>query len=153
MISREEDGIWCTLKETIAAHHEIVFDALTSESGLTRWLPVAAEVDLRQGGLIVFGWDAKMRRRTTIAILDYDPGGRIVWDWYVDHSDVHAPVYWSVDPSVEEGSLVTLRQGPFKDDPESLITMATEAETWRWYLCNLRTTLEARHDMRKVKPL
>ena len=45
--------------------------ALTTSTGLTRWFSVSAEVDLRQGGLVVFGWDAKLEKRSTVAILDW----------------------------------------------------------------------------------
>jgi hypothetical protein len=31
--------------------------------------------------------------------------------------------------------------------------MAEDAESWRWYLCNMRTVLEARVDMRAERPL
>ena len=153
MITREEDGVWVTLEETIAVHHDEVFSCLTTPSGLTRWFCVSAEIDLRQGGLLVFGWDEKMTRTTTVAILEYDPGGRIVWDWYAEHGQTHAPVYWTVQPSVEEGSNVTLRQGPFKTEPDALLVMADEAQMWRWYLCNMRSAFEAKLDMRKIKPL
>jgi uncharacterized protein YndB with AHSA1/START domain len=153
MVRREEDGVWLILRETIAAHHEDVFHCLTTADGLTRWFPVAAEVDLRQGGRIVLSWDPKFTRTTTVAILDYDPGGKIVWDWYASSDDTHAPVYWSVEPSTEEGARVTMRQGPFREDHDALIALAEEAESWRWQLCNLRTVLEAKHDMRRVRPL
>lgn len=153
MISRESDGIWLILKETIALHHEEVFACLTTSGGLMRWFAVAAEIELRVGGLITLGWDRKFSKRSTVAILDYDPGGTIVWDWYASWQDTHAPVYWSVSPSVEQGSRVILRQGPFEEDIESLLSLAEEAESWRWYLCNLRSVLEAKHDMRSVRPL
>ncbi|HVP74275.1 MAG TPA: SRPBCC domain-containing protein [Phycisphaerales bacterium] len=154
MISREEDGVWIVLREVIALHHEEVFACLTTADGLTRWFPVAAEIDtLAPGGVIRLYWDEKRTKSTTIAILNYDAGGMIVWDWYAQSSDTHAPVYWVVSPSVEQGSKVVLRQGPFKDDADSLIAMADEAESWRWQLCNLRSVLEAKHDMRKVRPL
>ncbi len=153
MIKREDDGLWIVLKESIASHHENVFTCLTTSGGLTRWFPVKAQVDLRPGGTIVLGWDSKGKRKTTVAILDYNPGGKITWDWYAGADDRHAPVYWSVEPDVEEGSIVTLRQGPFADDTESLIAMAESATTWQWQLCNLRSNLEAQHDMRAVRPL
>jgi uncharacterized protein YndB with AHSA1/START domain len=153
MIKREDDGIWVILRETIACHHDEVFHCLTTSDGLKRWFPVAAEVDLRPGGQIVLGWDADFLRTTTVAILDYDPGGRVVWDWQAAHEDTHAPVYWAVLPSVEDGAKVTLRQGPFRPDVESLIAMAEEAESWRWHLCNLRSVLESKHDMRRLRPL
>jgi uncharacterized protein YndB with AHSA1/START domain len=153
MIAREDDGIWIILKETIAVHHEDVFACLTTADGLCRWFPVAATIDLRQGGEIVFGWDRDLTKKSTLAILDYDPGGRIVWDWYASYQDTHAPVYWDVQPEREQGSRVIMRQGPFKEDVDSLMAMAEEAESWRWHLCNLRSVLEARHDMRAVRPL
>lgn len=153
MIRDETDGLWIEHTETVGAHHELVFALLTTADGLTRWFPVAAEVDARPGGLMVLGWDEKMKRKTTVAILDYDAGGRVVWDWQASHQEIHAPLYWAVDPEVESGSIVTLRQGPFRDDRESLIAMAEEAQYWSWYLCNLRGIVEAKHDMRKIRPL
>lgn len=153
MIRRDEDGIWVTLRETIAMHHDEVFACLTTPEGLSRWFPVAAEIDLRQGGEIVFCWDLDCTKTSTIAILDYDAGGKIVWDWYADYNDVHAPVYWTVQPSVEQGAKISMRQGPFKQDVESMIAMAEEAESWRWQLCNLRSVLEVKHDMRAIRPL
>lgn len=154
MIHREEDGIWIVLREVIAVHHEEVFACLTTVDGLARWFPLAAEISsLEAGGTIKMCWDSECERSSTVAILEYDAGGRIVWDWYADFSDTHAPVYWKIEPDVERGSKVELRQGPFKDDAESLIAMGNEAESWRWQLCNLRSVLEAKHDMRKVRPL
>ena len=153
MIKREEDGVWVILRETIACHHDELFSCLTTAEGLSRWFPVAAKVDLQVGGEMVFGWDKDFTRTTTVAILAYDAGGRIVWDWQVAHHDWHAPVYWAIEPVVEEGSRITLRQGPFREDVESLLSMAGEAESWRWQLCNLRSVLEVALDMRRVKPL
>lgn len=153
MVREEEDGLWLVLEETIAFHPEEVFALLTTSGGLTRWFPVAARIDCRTGGEIVLGWDEKFSRRTTVAILEFDEGGRITWDWQPSTGDMHAPVYWSVEPVTEEGARVTLRQGPFRDQREALIALADEASTWRWHLCNMRSVMEARLDMRKVRPL
>jgi uncharacterized protein YndB with AHSA1/START domain len=153
MIRKEDDGIWVTLREVVAMHHDEVFACLTTAEGLSRWFPVDAEIDLQQGGEIVFFWDLQRTKKSTVAILDYDPEGKIVWDWYADYNDMHAPVYWTITPSVEKGSRIELRQGPFMEDIESLLAMAEEAESWRWQLCNLRSVLEVKHDMRAVRPL
>ena len=152
MIKDEEDGLWIDLNEAIAAPAEKVFHCVTTSHGLTMWLPVAAEVDLRPGGTVTLGWDAAMDRRTTIAILDYDAGGTITWDWVVG-ADLHAPLYWTVEPHVEEGAHVNLRQGPWAREPESMLLMAEEHANWRWQLCNLRAVLEVKFDMRRVRPL
>ena len=153
MIRREDDGYWIELKEIVGVHHEDVFAGLTTEAGLMRWFSVAAKVDLRAGGLLVLGWDAKFEHKSTVAILDHNPGGTVVWDWHAAHQDTHAPVYWTVEPAVEEGSIVRLRQGPFKADEDSLVAMADEASSWQRRLCNLRSTLEAGYDMRSVRPI
>lgn len=153
MIKREDDGFWLVLEESIASHHEEVFACFTTEAGLTRWYPVAAEIDLRKGGEIVLGWNADFTRTLTVKILSYDPGGKITWEWFANRGDLRIPVEFTVEPRVEEGSIVKLRQGPFPEDTESLIALAEEATSWRWQLCNLRSTLEAKHDMRKVRPL
>ena len=153
MIKREDDGLWIVLEERIAMHHEEVFACLTTAAGLVRWFPLAAEIEARAGGTLVLGWDPKFKHKTTVAVLDFDPAGRITWDWYASAQDRHAPVYWTVKPDVEKGSVVEMRQGPFFNDEDSLIALADEAVSWRWRLCNLRTTMEARHDMRTVRPL
>ena len=153
MIREEEDGHWVVLQETIACHHDEVFTCLTTADGLSRWFPVAAKIQLREGGQIVLSWDSDFTRTTTVAILEYDAGGTIVWDWQAAHSELHAPVYWSVQPDPQQGTALELRQGPFKTDVESLLALAEEAASWQWQLCNLRCVLEAKHDMRAVKPL
>lgn len=153
MIKREDDGLWIVIRETISSHHEDVFACLTTPEGLSRWFPLDARVDLRAGGQIVLGWDKDFRRTTTVAILDYDTGGRVVWDWQAAHLDIHAPVYWDIKPSLEKGAVLTMRQGPFRENTESLIAMAEEAQDWQWQVCNLRGVLEVKHDMRLVRPL
>ena len=153
MIRREEDGVWLVLEETIAAHHEEVFGCFTTESGLVRWFPVAAEVDLRKGGRILLCWDENCTRTLTVDILEYDAGGSMVWDWYTNRGDLRVPIEWTVTPMVEHGAKVSMRQGPFPLQTDSLIALAEEATSWRWQLCNLRSTLEVKHDMRKVRPL
>lgn len=156
MIVREEDGASVVLEERVQIHHEEVFACLTTAEGLTRWMCLAAEVDLRLGGTIVFGWDEKMTRTSTLAILEYAADGRITWDWYAGPEDRHAPIAWTVDADTtpgEEATVVRMTQGPFEMTIDGLIRMAEEVEAWRWRLCNLRTVLEAKHDMRRHRPL
>ncbi|MEZ6234251.1 MAG: SRPBCC domain-containing protein [Phycisphaerales bacterium] len=146
--------LWIVHEQPIALHHEEVFGCFTTAGGLCRWLAVDAQVEARAGGLIVLAWDRGWKSTTTIAILEIDPGGRVTWDWQAASSDRHAPLYWEVEPSVEQGCVVRLRQGPFPAaDAEALRLMAEEAQYWTWHLCNLRGVLEAKHDMRAVRPL
>jgi uncharacterized protein YndB with AHSA1/START domain len=153
VVRKENNGIWITLKETIAAHHEDVFACLTTADGLTRWLTLAAEVDLRKGGTMKLGWDSKFRRSFEVPILDYDPGGKVTWGWPVGLDDDAVPIEWVVTPESEEGARVIHRHGPFLDNSDMILVAANDAESWRWYMCNLRTVLEAKVDMRKERPL
>lgn len=155
MVRRETDGVWITLKETIAAPMDEVLACLTTPEGITRWLAVDARIDLRSGGTMTLAWDRDFNRTLTIGIREYDPeAGRIVWEWYPDPlSDDSVPVSITVSPDVEHGSRLILREGPFAEDADTLIAMADAAESWRWYLCNLRSVLETKHDMRSVRPL
>ncbi len=153
MVIRDDKGVWTILRETIAAHPEEIFAALTSEAGLIRWFPVAAKVDLRAGGSVVLGWDRKFKRTLTIGIEEFDAGGHVTWHWPSRVDDKFVRIEWTVHPSVEAGSEVVLRMGPVGPDSESLMAMAEDGESWRWYMCNLRTVFEASVDMRTVRPL
>jgi uncharacterized protein YndB with AHSA1/START domain len=154
MVRREDNGIWVTLKETIGAPAEEVFACFSTSEGLTRWLSVGAELEARPGGALTLAWDRDFAKTLTVQVRDFDPEGRISFDWFPDPlSDESVPVSVTVTPDVERGSRVILRQGPFREDADSMISMADGAESWRWYLCNLRSVLESRHDMRAVRPL
>ena len=126
MIKREDDGVWIVIQETIACHHDELFACLTTPEGLSRWFPAAARVDLRTGGQVVLSWDKDFTRTTTVAILGYNPEGRVTWDWQVAHNDTHAPIYWHVQPSLDEGCVLERRQGPFHEDVEALLATAKE---------------------------
>ena len=154
MVRREANGIWVTLKETIAAPAEEVFACFSTPEGLTRWLSVGAELEARPGGVMTLAWDRDFERTLTVQVREFDPEGRITFDWFPDPlSEECVPVQVTVTGDVEHGAKVILRQGPFKEEVETLIAMADGAESWRWYLCNLRSVLETRHDMRAVRPL
>ena len=101
----------------------------------------------------MLGWDRKFKRTLTIGIEEYDAGGHITWKWPSRVDEAVVRIEWTVQPSVENGSEVILRMGPVKPEPDALMAMAEDAESWRWYLCNLRTVFEARNDMRTVRPL
>jgi uncharacterized protein YndB with AHSA1/START domain len=159
MVRREQNGVWVTLKETIAASPEEVFACFSTSEGLTRWLAVGAQLEAEPGGTMTLAWDREFGRTLTVRIREFEPAsgtahGRITFDWFPDPmSDESVPVEVTVSNDMANGSRVILRQGPFREDADSLIAMADGAESWRWYLCNLRSVLETRHDMRAVRPL
>jgi hypothetical protein len=161
MVGREDDGVWITQKEEIHASPEEVASCIASASGICRWLSVAAEYPQEPDGTLELSWDREWIRTTEVKVLDYecdearDGRARVKWDWYpsaLDDSSV--PIEIAVSPLRDRGGArVIIRHGPFRDDPETLLTVADSAESWRWYLCNLRSVLETKHDMRAVRPL
>ena len=157
MVKREADGVWLTLKETIAAPAEEVFACFATAEGLTRWLAVGAEVSLPEGrrrGSITLAWDREFTHTVTVAIREFEPPVRIGFEWYPDPLDeASVPVSVTVTAEVSGGTRLILREGPFREDVDSMVALADAAESWRWYLCNLRCVLETRHDLRAVRPL
>ena len=165
MVGREEDGVWVTLKETVHAPPAEVASCITSAGGFCRWLAVDCEFDPAEASRIAISWDREWNHSTEVKVLAFDADrvlhghARIQFEWYPSAlEDTATPIELAVTPVAmrgdgTSGARVILRQGPFADNPDSLIFMADSAESWRWYLCNLRSVLEQKHDMRAVRPL
>jgi hypothetical protein len=165
MVGREEDGVWITLKEEIHASPEEVASCIANANGLCRWLAVGAEYPEEAGGTLELAWDREWNRTTEVKVLDHDceelaeGRARVKWEWFPSPlDDTPVPIEIAVSPPLSRrgdtgGARVIVRHGPFRDNPETLLTVADSAESWRWYLCNLRSVLETKHDMRAVRPL
>ncbi len=172
MVEREADGIWITLKEEIHAAPAEVAAAVATASGLCRWLAVAADYPTDVGATLSISWDRAWTRSTDVKVLAYecdrlDDGNiRVKWEWFPTPLHEHStPVEITVSPlpltgraegGVAGGARVILRHGPFVStdgDIEAILPVADSAESWRWYLCNLRSVLEAKLDMRSIRPL
>lgn len=170
MVTREADGVWITLKEEIHAAPAEVASCIASASGICRWLAVAAEYPTEIGATLSISWDREWSHTTDVTVLEYlcdrvlDGHALVRWDWYpspIDETSV--PVEISVSPLTHHGralagdpsgARVIVRHGPFRITAgDALLTVADSAESWRWYLCNLRSVLEAKHDMRAIRPL
>jgi hypothetical protein len=173
MVGREEDGVWVTLKETIHASPADVASCIATASGFCRWLAVACELVVdesrNRAGVpsttLSISWDRSWDHSTDLKVLEHDTDhaldgrARIRFEWYPNPlDDAPTPVELTVTPLAEQGdgtagARVILRHGPFAHDPDALVFMADSAESWRWYLCNLRSVLETKHDMRAIRPL
>lgn len=166
MVGREDDGVWVTLKETVHAPPAEVASCITSAAGFCRWLAVACELESSDHATLEISWDREWNHTTEVKVLAFDAEralhghARIKFEWFPSAlADSATPVELTVTPVAARGdgtsgARVILRHGPFAaDDAESLIFMADSAESWRWYLCNLRSVLEQKHDMRAVRPL
>lgn len=165
MVGREENGIWITLKESIHAAPAEVASCVASATGICRWLSVLAEYPPETGATLELSWDREWNRSTDVKVLAYecdrlnDGYARVKWEWFPSPLDeTPVPVEITVTPLADRGgesggARVIVRHGPFPDDADTMLTVADSAESWRWYLCNLRSVLEAKHDMRAVRPL
>ncbi|MCE2882422.1 MAG: SRPBCC domain-containing protein [Planctomycetaceae bacterium] len=165
MVGREDDGVWVTLKETIHASPADVASCIANATGFCRWLAVACEFEGGAGSTLAISWDRDWQHSTELKVLDHDADlaldghARIRFEWFPNPiDDTPIPVEVTVTPLAERGdgtagARVILRHGPFPADADALIFMADSAESWRWYLCNLRSVLEQKHDMRAVRPL
>jgi len=115
--------------------------------------------------LLSIAWDRAWNHTTEALILEHDIAAvadgcaRIKFEWFPSPvDDTPVPIEIVVAPLAERGdgtagARVILRHGPFAEETDNLLFMADSAESWRWYLCNLRSVLEAKHDMRAVRPL
>ena len=165
MVGREDSGVWVTLKETIHASPAEVASCITSPAGLCRWLAVDCEFDGNAGSMLSISWDREWNHATEVKVLEFDSDhaleghARIKFEWFPSAlEDAATPIEIAVTPvgtrgDGTSGARVILRHGPFADNTDALIFMADSAESWRWYLCNLRSVLEQKHDMRAVRPL
>lgn len=165
MVGREENGVWVTLKETVHAAPAEVASCITTAAGFCRWLAVDCEFDETEGGTLSISWDREWNHTNEVKVLAFDADraidgrARIRFEWYPSAlEDTATPVEITVTPVAARGdgtsgARVILRHGPFADNADALIFMADSAESWRWYLCNLRSVLEQKHDMRAVRPL
>lgn len=170
MVGREENGIWITLKEEIHAAPSEVASCIASAPGFCRWLAVGCDITVDERRTpdqaeLTIAWDREWNHTTNARILEHDIASvsdgcaRIKFEWFPSPvDDTPIPIDITVAPYAERGdgtagARVILRHGPFADDVDNLLFMADSAESWRWYLCNLRSVLEAKHDMRAVRPL
>jgi len=165
MVGREDDGVWITLKETVHAPPAEVAACITTAAGFSRWLAVGCEFEGAAGATLAISWDREWSHTTEVRVLEFDADraldgfARIRFEWFPSAlEDTATPVELTVTPvsmrgDGTTGARVILRHGPFAESAESLIFMADSAESWRWYLCNLRSVLEQKHDMRAVRPL
>ena len=165
MVGREDDGIWVTLKETVHAAPAEVASCITTAAGFCRWLAVDCAFDGNQGSVLSISWDREWNHTNEVKVLAFDSDhaldgrARIRFEWFPSAlEDTATPVEITVTPVASRGdgtsgARVILRHGPFADNADALIFMADSAESWRWYLCNLRSVLEQKHDMRAVRPL
>jgi uncharacterized protein YndB with AHSA1/START domain len=84
-----------TREELIAADVETVWGALTEADQVARWFGNRAEIDLRVGGGVRFGWPAGEVSTGVITVLE--PGSRFAFSWDVFGTVADPNVFTTVE--------------------------------------------------------
>ncbi len=119
----------------VRATPEEVYDALATGEGLDAWFTSGSEVDARPGGSITFRWkDWGPDKYTTEAkgpVLEAERGKRFVFQWYPDSGNPELATTIEIDlKSVDEGTIVRLREYGHENTPTSLAALAECAAGW-----------------------
>ncbi len=90
----------------IKASAENIFDAITTQQGLSAWWTTDAEAEPKAGSVAVFGF----YERTTIfrmAVKELDRGCRVAWDCLGDHEEwKETQVIFDLRPAERVGETV-----------------------------------------------
>jgi uncharacterized protein YndB with AHSA1/START domain len=140
-----------TRETSVSADSDTVWAALTDPAQIARWFGDSAEVDLRVGGAVRFGWPAGEISRGVVIALE--PGSRWVFRWDVfgsiDDPGLFTVVELTLRPEgsrtvvrVTESGLQALADAGVAPDLEELIE--EHVDGWRNEIGDLAAYLEAR---------
>lgn len=126
---------------------ERVWEALTDPAHVSRWFGVEAEIDLRPGGAVVFGWPDHGRFHGVVD--DVIPPSVFSYRWCLDlDTPVDAGPTTKVRFTLEaapEGTRLTLVESGFASLPEGVRDrhLADNTQGWKEELSELARYLEA----------
>ncbi|MCE7002808.1 SRPBCC family protein [Kibdelosporangium philippinense] len=131
---------------TIAAPVDKVWAALTEDKHIKEWFGDDAEVDLRPGGAIVFGWDAHGRFRGKVETVE--PPHRFSYWWARPADTEPAPgnqtlVEFTLSEDGGGTRLRVVESGFTTLDRDQEQSHKDNTEGWRIELDELRTYVEA----------
>jgi uncharacterized protein YndB with AHSA1/START domain len=133
---------------TIKAPIEVVWDALTNPAIVSRWFGDEAEIDLRPGGAIVFGWTKEGYGRFHARIERVEPPHLLAYRWA---SAAGTPVDDGPSTVVEfrlraedDTTELHLVESGFAAMPDGDAHAAENAQGWRSELDELVALVEAR---------
>ena len=125
----------------LAAPPPQVFQSLTLPARMDAWLSRRAKVELREGGLMDFGWsevaDGAAQPAGPTVITELEQDRLIAYDWRWPGEKTQTAVTWELEHA-ETGSLVTLSHEGFPDERDS----TDYKQGWAGFLCLLKIYLE-----------
>ena len=117
----------------VRAKPEVVYDALTTGSGLDAWFTVGSEVDARPGGKIIFRWKRwgpdKYTNDAQGTVVEAKRPERFVFQWKADNPSYATTIEMDFE-EVEEGTVVRLREHGYQDTPSGRSAMLECAAGW-----------------------
>jgi uncharacterized protein YndB with AHSA1/START domain len=127
----------------VGAPRERVWAALTEPAQLVRWFPThEAEVDLRVGGEMRFGWEESADEAVIEAL---EPPERFVFRWRPRGTDrPHTTVTIVLRETADGGTDVTLIESGFASLPDQIHEQSYEsnAKGWAEELAELQAYVE-----------
>jgi uncharacterized protein YndB with AHSA1/START domain len=107
-LTKDDDVNVITFRRSLNASPERVWEALTTEKGLTSWLAVSAKVDRREGGAIAIEFDADQTVSGTIN--RWDPTTRFEHSWIINDA-ISSKVAYALTPSGSGTALTMVHTG------------------------------------------
>ncbi len=111
---------------------------------LRQWWPREATVEPRVGGAYSFSWP-EQGRRLHGRYTAFEPGKALAFTWSWDaQPSVEPPLTVSVTfAPLQDGTRLTLTQGPYRNTPEDQRERASHLEGWTYFLQKLQTLAPA----------
>jgi uncharacterized protein YndB with AHSA1/START domain len=122
-----------TFRRSLKAAPERVWEALTTETGLTSWLAVSARVDGRAGGDIAIEFDADQTVDGTIT--HWDPTSHFAHTWVIN-GDIPSDVQYRLEPDGLGTELTLIHSGL----PDEMCGGYTPG--WHAYMARLSAEVE-----------
>jgi uncharacterized protein YndB with AHSA1/START domain len=132
-LSKEGDVNVITFRRSLNAAPERVWDALTTEEGITSCLAVAAKVEGRKGGAVEIEFDAD--QAVDGIITRWDPTSHFAHTWVINAA-IPSDVQYSLEPAGEGTELTLIHTGL----PDEMCGGYTPG--WHAYLARLAAEVE-----------
>jgi len=107
-LSKVDDVNVITFMRSLNAAPERVWEALTTEDGITSWLAVSAKVDGRHGGAIALEFDDNQTVDGTIT--RWDPTSNFAHTWVIN-SEFPSDVRYALEPAGDGTALTLVHTG------------------------------------------
>jgi len=133
----------------IRAQPQAVFQAISEDRWLTKWLCDRAEIEPKKGGLYLLGWKDGPTHQGTI--LEFVPGQRISFAWSWPGVELAGTVFSLTVEAQEGGSLLRLHHSGFPREERWTDLYGGAEWGWAYFAMNLKSVLESGRDLRSPR--